>query len=109
MAASVADYPILGYSKIGFLWSAGFQTGTSALTSIHSDLYRRLIALLIQARKEAGLTQTEVARRIGQRQTFVSKYELGERRLDAAEYLEISRSIGADPYGLMREAEGSKG
>lgn len=75
------------------------------MTSTHTDLYRRLVAALIKARKDAGLTQTEVARRIGQRQTFVSKYELGERRLDVAEYIEISRAIGADPYGLMREAE----
>lgn len=78
------------------------------MTSTHTDLYRRLIALLIKARKDAGLTQTEVAQRIGQRQTFVSKYELGERRLDVAEYIEISRAIDADPYGLMREAEARK-
>jgi len=75
------------------------------LTSTHTDLYRRLIALLIKARKDAGLTQTDVAQRIRQRQTFVSKYELGERRLDVAEYIEISRAIGADPYGLLRKAE----
>jgi len=76
------------------------------LTSTHTDFYRRLIASLIKARKDAGLTQAEVAQRIGQRQTFVSKYELGERRLDVAEYFEISRAIGADPHALLQAAEG---
>nr|WP_246718729.1 helix-turn-helix transcriptional regulator [Microvirga terrestris] len=75
------------------------------MTSTHPDLYRRILALLVQTRKAAGLTQTEVARRLGQRQTFVSKYELGERRLDVAEYIEISRAIGADPHALIRDAE----
>jgi transcriptional regulator with XRE-family HTH domain len=75
------------------------------LTSTHPDLYRRILALLVQARKDAGLTQTEVARRLGQRQTFVSKYELGERRLDVAEYIEIAKVIGADPYALIRAAD----
>lgn len=65
-----------------------------------------MIELLIQARKDAGVTQTELGRRIGQRQTFVSKFELGERRLDAAEFVEISRAVEADPYELMRAAEG---
>jgi transcriptional regulator with XRE-family HTH domain len=60
---------------------------------------------LIAARKAANLTQAEVGHRIGQRQTFVSKFELGERRLDAAEFVKVSRAIGADPYAIMREAE----
>jgi transcriptional regulator with XRE-family HTH domain len=64
-----------------------------------------MIELLVQARKEAGVTQEELGRRIGQRQTFVSKFELGERRLDAAEFVEVSRAMGEDPYALMREAE----
>jgi transcriptional regulator with XRE-family HTH domain len=59
------------------------------LASTRSELYKVLLAALIQARKDAGITQVELAARIGQRQTFVSKYELGERRLDVAEYTRI--------------------
>ncbi|MBN8940631.1 MAG: helix-turn-helix transcriptional regulator [Rhizobiales bacterium] len=66
-----------------------------------------MIELLVQARKDAGITQTELGKRVGQRQTFVSKVELGERRLDAAELIEFSRAILVDPYELMREAERS--
>ncbi|MBZ9726889.1 helix-turn-helix domain-containing protein [Mesorhizobium sp. CO1-1-11] len=59
----------------------------------------------MQARKDAGITQAELGRRIGQRQTFVSKFELGERRLDVAEFMEVSRAIGADPHTIMRASE----
>src|SRR5690606_25576277 len=48
-----------------------------------------------------------LGKRIGQRQTFVSKFELGERRLDVAEFVAVSRAIGADPYDIIRAAEPS--
>lgn len=59
----------------------------------------------IQAREDAGVTQVELAARIGRRQTFVPKYETEERRLDVAEYVAIARAIGVEPYELMRKAE----
>lgn len=77
------------------------------VSSIRSDLYRRMIELLVQARKDAGVTQIELGKRIGQRQTFVSKFELGERRLDAAEFVSVCRAIEADPSKLIDEAERS--
>ncbi len=64
-----------------------------------------MIELLVQARKDAGITQVELGRRIGQRQTFVSKFELGERRLDAAEFITVCRALGADPHALIKMAE----
>src|SRR5690606_18451884 len=79
------------------------------LSSIRSDLYRRMIELLVAARKDAGLTQAEVGERIGRRQTFVSKFELGERRLDVAEFVMVSRVIGADPHVIIRQAEEVQG
>ncbi|MDX3978785.1 helix-turn-helix transcriptional regulator [Shinella sp.] len=66
-----------------------------------------MIELLIAARKDAGLTQSEVGARLKQRQTFVSKYELGERRLDAAEFLTVCRAIGANAHDLIKRAEDS--
>jgi transcriptional regulator with XRE-family HTH domain len=64
-----------------------------------------MLELLVRARKDAGITQVELGQRIGRRQTIISKIELGERRLDAAEFVDISRAIGVDPYRLMRQAE----
>ncbi|KQV30293.1 hypothetical protein ASC97_22525 [Rhizobium sp. Root1203] len=59
----------------------------------------------MEARRKKNVTQLELGRRIGQRQTVISKIETEERRLDAAEFLLISRAIGVDPYELMRRAE----
>jgi transcriptional regulator with XRE-family HTH domain len=75
------------------------------LSSFRPELYRRIIELLIEARKEAGITQAELGKRIGQRQTAVSKIEQGERRLDMAEFIVVSRAIGADPYDIVQTAE----
>jgi transcriptional regulator with XRE-family HTH domain len=75
------------------------------LASTQPDLYKALLQVLIHARKDAGISQVELAARIGRRQTFVSKYETEERRLDVAEYIAIARAIGEDPFKLMRMAE----
>src|SRR5215203_3019267 len=97
-----------GTKKIGCLWIASSHW-QSVVTSFHPDLYREAMRLLVQARKDAGITQQELATRIGQRQTFVSKFELGERRLDAAEFVRVGRAIGTDPYRLLRKAETAVG
>lgn len=75
------------------------------MASFEPDLYAEALRLLVQARKDAGVTQEELAKRLGKRQTFVSKFELGERRLDVAEFVKVSRAIGSDPYKLLRRAE----
>jgi len=54
----------------------------------------RLQALLRQIRVEAGLRQTDLAQRLGQPQSFVSKYESGERRLDILELREVCQAVG---------------
>lgn len=66
-----------------------------------------MIELLVQARRDAGVTQIELGKRIGQRQTFVSKFELGERRLDAAEFVTVCRAIGVNACDLITRAEDS--
>jgi transcriptional regulator with XRE-family HTH domain len=52
---------------------------------------------LVAKRKAAGLTQTVLAVRLGKPPSYVAKYELGERRLDVLEYLDIAAAIGFDP------------
>jgi transcriptional regulator with XRE-family HTH domain len=74
--------------------------------SIYSKKYGQLLDLLIRARKEADLTQMEVASRLRRPQSFVSKYENGERRLDVVEFLEVSRAIECDPIKLIRSLAG---
>jgi transcriptional regulator with XRE-family HTH domain len=53
--------------------------------ALHTARYRAFLARLRQARADAGLTQEEVAARLGRPQTWVSKCELGERRVDFVE------------------------
>jgi transcriptional regulator with XRE-family HTH domain len=71
------------------------------LKSTHSAAYRHLIDLLIQTRKQAGVTQQVLAARLDRPQSFVSKIELGERRLDVVEFLEVCRALGVDPHTLL--------
>ena len=65
----------------------------------------QLQALLRQVRTEAGLTQTDVAQRLGQPQSFVSKYESGERRLDILELRELCQVIGIPLSEFIRRLE----
>ena len=60
-----------------------------------------------KARKEAGLTQVILAGRLGRPQSFVSKYESGERRLDVVEFLEVARAVGFNPARFLAELERS--
>ncbi len=62
--------------------------------SLHSDAYRRFLERLKRARRESGLTQLEVARRLDRPQSYVSKCESGERRVDVIELVAF-----ADLYG----------
>ncbi|QNJ90985.1 helix-turn-helix transcriptional regulator [Mycolicibacterium fluoranthenivorans] len=63
--------------------------------SIYSEEYQQLCALLRDLRREAGLTQVEVAARLGVPQSFVSKYESGERRLDVIELRHVAQTLGS--------------
>jgi transcriptional regulator with XRE-family HTH domain len=65
---------------------------------------------MVGARKAAGLTQQALAARLKKPQSFVAKYEGGERRLDVVEFIAISRALGADPLKLMtRLLDGGRG
>jgi len=61
--------------------------------SIYSTEYQRLCTLLRRIRRDAGLTQVQVAERLGVPQSFVSKYESGERRLDVIELRHVAEAI----------------
>jgi transcriptional regulator with XRE-family HTH domain len=63
------------------------------------------LAALTNARKEAGLTQAVLAARLGRPQSFVSKYESGERRLDVLEFLEVARVVGFNPARFLDNLE----
>jgi transcriptional regulator with XRE-family HTH domain len=70
--------------------------------SVHTAEQLAFRELMVQARKKAGLTQQDLANRLKKPQSFVAKYEGGERRLDVVEFIAIVRAIGADPGRLFK-------
>ncbi len=69
-------------------------------TALHTRRYRDLLAHLGRAPEEAGLLQVEVTRRVGRPQTWVSKCELGERRVDFVELEDLGAACGG-PLGFF--------
>lgn len=61
------------------------------MPSSHRAEYKQLLQRLKAARKQAGLTQVEVAKRLGRPQSFIAKCESGERRVDAVELAAFAR------------------
>jgi transcriptional regulator with XRE-family HTH domain len=59
-------------------------------------------ALMVENREKAGLTQHQLARKLRKPQSFVAKYEGGERRVDVIEFMAIARAMGADAVTLLR-------
>lgn len=75
------------------------------MKSIFTNEYKVLLQRLISARKEAGVRQQELAGRLGKPQSFVSKYERRERRLDVVEFVTICRALNVDARSIVGEIE----
>ena len=71
--------------------------------SLKSAEYARFIEILVAARHGAGIRQQALAKKLGRPQSFIAKYEGGERRLDVVEFIAIARALGADPLKLFRD------
>lgn len=69
--------------------------------SIFTDAYATFIETLTNARVAAGITQADLAARLGKPQSFVSKVETGARRLDVIEFCAVARAIGREPEELL--------
>ena len=79
------------------------MTGGRLPKSLYSDTYSRFLKLLKRAQVESGLTQVDLAHRLGRPQSFVSKCESGERRVDVAEFLAFCKAIEIDPVSVVRQ------
>jgi transcriptional regulator with XRE-family HTH domain len=78
------------------------------LKSIYEDAYQTLLEALVEARSRAGLTQQQLADKLGRPQSFVSKVELGDRRIDVIEFLEICWLLQCDPHALLKRVEAQR-
>jgi len=67
-----------------------------------TEAARKIRRYLVNARTERGLTQAALAERLRRPQSFVAKYELGERRLDLLEFIEVASAIG-EPQAFVND------
>ena len=100
---AISDFGI--FNRGHYNAALSFGCALSMTRSIFTKKYKHLCDLLIQARESHGLTQARVAERLNRPQSFVSKYENGERRLDVIEFLEVVAALGIEAESLLAVVE----
>ena len=73
------------------------------LKSLRTKRHQALREILIEARDKTGLSQKQIAKRLNKHQSFVSKTEIGERRLDVIEFITLTEALDADPNEILQE------
>lgn len=73
--------------------------------SLHTQEYKHFRTLLTAAREKASLTQSEISTRLDRPQSFVAKYEGGERRLDVIEFIQVCAALEIDPHSILRDLQ----
>ena len=73
--------------------------------SLHSKDYKAFLRVLKRVREEAGLTQAELADRLGETQTYISKSERGQRRVDVVEFRRWCAHLSVDYAKFMAELD----
>lgn len=69
--------------------------------SVFSDRYNQFLMALVRARKASGVTQTQLAFKLDRPQSYISKIERGERRVDVVEFLDIADALGQEPVTIL--------
>lgn len=72
-------------------------------SSLHTHHYQIFRSLLVSAREKSGLTQVQIATKLGKPQSYISKYERGERRLDFSEFIELADILGVDVVEFIED------
>jgi transcriptional regulator with XRE-family HTH domain len=70
-----------------------------------SKRYKALIGLLVARRKAAGMTQSDLAARLGKSQSFVARLESGQRRITVVEFMTLASILRFDPYKVISNLE----
>jgi hypothetical protein len=88
--------PVLGLTHYRF-YAVSYESN-----AVGNAAYERFRELVADERKVAKLTQHDLAAKLKKPQSFVSKYEGGERRLDVVEFGEVAKALGIDPIRFLR-------
>jgi transcriptional regulator with XRE-family HTH domain len=70
-----------------------------------SKRYKTLVGLLVARRDAAGMTQSDLAARLGKSQSFVARLENGQRRITVVEFMTLAKILRFDPYKLISTLE----
>lgn len=70
---------------------------------LHSPEHERLRALLVSKRLEKGYTQKKLSEYLKKPQSYVSKYEIGEKNIDVIEFIKISNALKEKPENIIKE------
>ncbi|MGQ2989770.1 MAG: helix-turn-helix domain-containing protein [Brevundimonas sp.] len=76
--------------------------------SLHTERYAELLDVLKRVRVDAGLTQAELAARLNKPQSYISKLERGERRIDVIEFIDLISAVDEDSKLIFSRIVGSK-
>ena len=94
------EVPIFGEFDDSPFWGIrqllNIKSGVNSKDKAYHKAYRNFLVRLIEARKQAGLTQVDVAKRLGRAHSFISKCELGERRVDFVELQQLAKIYNKD-------------
>ena len=71
--------------------------------TLGSARHKLLVDFIVSKREAAGLTQTQLAEKLGEYQSFVARLESGQRRIDVIEFLDLAAKIGFDPAKAIRQ------
>ena len=69
--------------------------------TVFTGAHTHLVEVLREARKKAGLTQTELGERVGRNQRFISLIEKSQRRVDTLEFYALAKALGVPPVKLF--------
>jgi len=83
------------------LYVRALENGSTALKTLRSRRHRALCAALVTARKAAKLSQHDLAARMRTSQTAIARIEIGERRVDVVEFLDLAKALHIDPHQLL--------
>jgi DNA-binding XRE family transcriptional regulator len=82
--------------------SMGWRINLGMRKSIHSPEYQHVLTALVAMREKAGMTQRDLAKKLGREHSFVWRIETGERRLDVIEFHWVCKALGQDASEVYR-------
>lgn len=83
--------------------SPAAETAARSNRSVDDPVYIRLIQMMTASRRAAIIRQVDLATKLGQPQSYISKVESRERRIDVGEFVAWMRALGADPVAMLAQ------